>query len=89
MLNKFIEGCLQKYHPPLIIGKRLRIYYMTQVTTNPPKFVLFVNNPTLMTESYKKYLINNFREAYGFSGCPITLELRGKAPPAPTEPRLL
>ncbi len=89
MLNKFIEGCLQKYHPPLIIGKRLRIYYMTQVEVNPPKFVLFVNNPTLMTESYKKYLINHFREDYGFSGCPLTLELRGKKPPAASEPRLL
>lgn len=89
MLNKFIEGCLQKYHPPLIIGKRLRIYYMTQVETNPPKFVLFVNNPTLMTETYKKYLLNNFREVYRFSGCPLVLELRGKAPPAPAEPRLL
>lgn len=88
-LNKFIERCLQKYHPPLIIGKRLRIYYMTQVETNPPKFVLFVNNPTLMTETYKKYLLNNFREVYGFSGCPLILELRGKEPPAPAEPRLL
>lgn len=88
-LNKFIEACLQKYHPPLIIGKRLRIYYMTQVEVNPPKFVLFVNNPTLMTETYKKYLINNFRETYGFSGCPLTLELRGKEPPAASEPRLL
>ena len=88
-LNKFIEGCLQKYHPPLIIGKRLRIYYMTQVEVNPPKFVLFVNNPTLMTESYKRYLINSFREIYGFSGCPLVLELRGKEPPAQSEPRLL
>lgn len=88
-LNKFVEGCLQKYHPPLIIGKRLRIYYMTQVTTNPPKFVLFVNNPTLMTETYQKYLINHFRKEYGFQGCPLELELRGKAPPAASEPRLL
>lgn len=78
-LNKFIEGCLQKYHPPLMIGKRLRIYYMTQVEVNPPKFVLFVNNPTLMTETYKKYLLNSFRSVYQFSGCPLVLELRGKA----------
>jgi GTP-binding protein len=88
-LNKFIEKCLQKYHPPLITGKRLRIYYMTQVETNPPKFVLFVNNPTLMTETYKKYLLNNFRETFGFSGCPLILELRGKEAPAASEPRLL
>lgn len=89
MLNKFIEGCLHKYHPPLMTGKRLRIYYMTQVETNPPKFVLFVNKPSLMTESYKKYLVNHFREIYGFSGCPLVLELRGKAPPPAEEPRLL
>ncbi|MDE3045261.1 MAG: ribosome biogenesis GTPase Der [Verrucomicrobiota bacterium] len=81
-LNKFIEGCLQKYHPPLIIGKRLRIYYMVQVQTAPPKFVVFVNNPTLMTDTYKKYLINQFRKTYKFSGCPILFELRGKAPQA-------
>jgi GTP-binding protein len=90
-LNKFIEGCLQKYHPPYIIGKRLRIYYMTQVQSAPPKFVVFVNNPTLMAESYRKYLINQFRKTYGFSGCPILFELRGKTrqpvtleAPAPT-----
>lgn len=77
-LNKFIEGCLQKYHPPFIIGKRLRIYYMAQVQSAPPKFVVFVNNPTLMAESYRKYLVNQFRETYGFSGCPIFFELRGK-----------
>jgi len=87
-LNKFIEGCLHKYHPPLMTGKRLRIYYMTQVETDPPKFVLFVNNPILMTENYRKYLINNFREVYGFSGCPLTLELRGKSA-ATAETRLL
>jgi GTP-binding protein len=80
-LNKFIEGCLQKYHPPLLIGKRLRIYYMTQVQTAPPKFVVFVNNPTLMTETYRRYLVNQFREAYEFSGCPIEFELRGKHKP--------
>jgi len=77
-LNKFIEACLQKYHPPYIIGKRLRIYYMTQIQAAPSKFVVFVNNPTLMADSYRKYLINQFREAYGFTGCPIFFELRGK-----------
>ncbi len=80
-LNKFIEACLQKYHPPLMTGKRLRIYYMTQVQTAPPKFVVFLNNPTLMTDTYKKYLINQFRKTYQFSGCPIEFELRGKERP--------
>ena len=51
---------------------------MTQVQSAPPKFVVFVNNPILMVESYRKYLVNRFREAYQFSGCPIEFELRGK-----------
>lgn len=77
-LNKFIESSLQKNHPPMIMGKRLRIYYMAQVGIQPPKFVLFVNNPTLMTDSYKKYLYNQFRETYQFIGLPLTLHLKGK-----------
>lgn len=80
-LNKFVESCLQKYHPPLITGKRLRIYYLTQVESNPPRFVLFVNKPDLLTDTYKKYLINQLREAFPFSGCPILFDLRGKEGP--------
>ncbi len=85
-LNKFIEGCLQKYHPPLLKGRRLRIYYMTQVEINPPKFVVFVNKPTLMVEPYRKYLVNQFRDVFGYSGCPLVLELRGKEKPVEGEP---
>jgi len=78
-LNKFIEACLQKYHPPLITGKRLRIYYLTQVETNPPKFVLFVNKPNLLTDTYKKYLINRMRTVFPFSGTPLLFELRARS----------
>jgi GTP-binding protein len=77
-LNQFIEKCLQKYHPPVVVGKRLRIYYLTQVETHPPKFVLFVNQPHLMVETYRKYLVNSLREAFPFPGCPLIFELRGK-----------
>lgn len=77
-LNKFIEDAMQKNHPPMIMGKRLRIYYMAQVDVEPPKFVLFVNYPNLMSETYKKYLYNQFREIYGFSGMPLSLYLKGK-----------
>lgn len=77
-LNKFISLALQKNHPPMIGGKRLRIYYMAQVDINPPKFVLFVNYPNLMIDSYKKYLYNQFREAYSFAGVPIRIFLKGK-----------
>lgn len=77
-LNKFVSGCLQKNHPPMLQGKRLRIYYMAQVGIKPPKFVLFVNHPSLMVESYKKYLYNQFRETYSFLGMPLRIFLKGK-----------
>ncbi len=77
-LNKFIEDCLHKNHPPMLNGKRLRIYYMTQVQTEPPRFILFVNSPTLMIDSYKKYLYNQFRDKFGFLGVPILMNLKGK-----------
>ncbi|MGL4540076.1 MAG: ribosome biogenesis GTPase Der [Candidatus Rhabdochlamydia sp.] len=77
-LNKFIEQVIQKYHPPMIDGKRLRIYYMAQIGVQPPRFVLFVNKPELMLDSYKKYLINQFRMQYGFLGSPIEFILRGR-----------
>lgn len=77
-LNKFVALALQKNHPPMIMGKRLRIYYMAQVDIQPPKFILFVNYPNLMIESYKKYLTNQFRETYAFTGVPIRIFLKGK-----------
>lgn len=86
VLNKFVEGCLQKYHPPMIMGKRLRIYYLTQAESNPPKFVLFVNRPNLMTGAYKKFLINRLREEFPFTGCPLLFELRGKKGPLTEAP---
>lgn len=77
-LNKFIGDCLQKNHPPMLQGKRLRIYYMAQVDIKPPKFVLFVNHPSLMMDSYKKYLYNKFRDTYSFLGMPLRIFLKGK-----------
>lgn len=77
-LNSFIEAALQRNHPPMIQGKRLRIYYMTQIGIEPPEFILFVNYPNLMLETYQKYLYNQFREKFGFSGVPIVLRLKGK-----------
>jgi GTPase len=77
-LNTFIEKSLQKYHPPMVQGRRLRIYYMAQVNTSPPHFVMFVNHPELMVDSYQKYLVNQFRETYRFTGAPLHFSLRGK-----------
>lgn len=75
-LNKFIGRAMQRVHPPMIKGKRLRIYYLAQVGIEPPTFVLFVNYPHLMLESYQKYLINQFREAFPFQGVPLVFRLK-------------
>lgn len=77
-LNKFVEKAMQKNHPPMLQGKRLRIYYMTQVSIHPPTFILFVNNSRLMGDTYKKYLTNQFREVFGFLGVPLLMHLKNK-----------
>ena len=77
-LNRFLEKSLERCHPPMIGGKRLRIYYMAQVVSHPPRFVLFVNHPRLMEGSYKKYLTRQFRSFYHFTGVPLHFTLRGK-----------
>lgn len=84
-LNKFIMLSMQTYHPPMIQGKRLRIYYMAQVEISPPTFILFVNYPNLMLDTYKKYLMNKFRETYGFAGMPLVFRLKGKHRPKENE----
>lgn len=77
-LNKFLEKAIQRTAPPMIGGKRLRIYYMAQIDINPPKFVLFVNKPELFTDTYKRYLMNQFREQWEFTGVPLNFYVRGK-----------
>ena len=78
ILNKFIEKCIQKYHPPMILGKRLKIYYLTQIKNNPPKFLFFVNYPNILTPTYKKYLMNSFRDNFDFEGTPIIFNVKKK-----------
>ena len=77
-LNKFVERAIQLYHPPMIQGKRLRVYYMAQVDVQPPTFVLFVNYPKLMLDTYKQYLIGKFREMYKFTGNPLVFMLKAR-----------
>jgi GTPase len=75
-LNKFLVAAMQRNHPPMLQGKRLRIYYMTQVGTAPPRFLLFVNYPKLMSPTYQRYLMNQFRETFPFTGNPLTFQLK-------------
>lgn len=77
-LNKFVGMALQLNHPPMLQGKRLRIYYMAQIGIQPPKFILFVNYANLMTATYKKYLYNQFRKEYKFTGVPLIIFVRDK-----------
>lgn len=77
-LNRFFESALSRNAPAMIQGKRLRIYYATQVSSSPPTFTLFVNYPKLLMHSYKRYLTHQLREAFDFSGSPIRIFLKGK-----------
>ncbi|MCH9614308.1 MAG: GTPase Der [Chlamydiia bacterium] len=82
-LNSAIEKIMQKYHPPMIRGKRLRLYYTTQVKAHPPIFVSFANYPDLMTGSYKRYLTNELRKVFPFTGVPLVHQIRQKARSTP------
>ena len=62
--------------PPSDKGKRLKLLYMTQVAVKPPTFVLFVNKKELMHFSYQRYIENQIRETFGFSGTPIRIYIR-------------
>ena len=77
-LNSFMERAVQANTPPIIGTKRLRIYYLTQVSTAPPTFIMFVNYPELMPYSYKRYLHSQFKEAFNFLGIPLTFHLKAK-----------
>ncbi len=76
LLNKVINEAYALNPPTSFKGKRLKIYYMTQAAVQPPTFVLFVNNEELLKDSYKRYLENKLREAFGFFGTPIRISVR-------------
>ncbi len=76
LLNKVINEAYALNPPTSFKGKRLKIYYVTQAKTQPPTFILFVNNEELLKDSYKRYLENKLREAFGFFGTPIRISVR-------------
>ena len=77
-LNGFLRRVLERHPPPAHKGQRLRFLYVTQPAVDPPTFVFFVNNPELVHFSYQRYLENQLREAFGFSGTPIRLHFRAR-----------
>ena len=78
MLNDVLADATMKVQPPSDKGKRLKIYYMTQVDVAPPTFVLFCNDAELFHFSYQRYIENCLRQTFGFVGTPIRLVIKMK-----------
>ena len=76
ILNKILLEAMAMNPPTTKRGKKLRVYYATQVRTAPPTFILFVNDENLVQDSYKRYLENKMRESFGFFGTPIRMSFR-------------
>lgn len=76
LLNEIIRDAVVMNPPPTDKGRRLKIFYVAQVTTRPPKFLIYVNDADLMHFSYLRYLENQIRKNFDFTGVPLTLEVR-------------
>ncbi len=76
VLNQVLNEAIAIVQPPTDKGKRLRIYYMTQASTKPPTFVVFVNDKKLFHFSYERYLVNQLRKEFGLEGTPVRMIVR-------------
>jgi len=83
-LNRFFRDTFEQHPPPSKSGKRFKLLYATQVLPaivrpfSPPEFLLFVNDPDLITDAYREYLFNQFRARWPFPGVPIRLRMKGR-----------
>ena len=77
-LNQWLQEIFQNNPPPLAGSRTVKLYYISQVATAPPTFVLFTNEPRGITEPYLRYLMRQLRERYGFAGTPLRILLRGR-----------
>ena len=78
-LNQVLNEAIAVVQPPTDKGKRLRIFYMTQASTKPPTFVVFVNDKDLFHFSYERYLVNQIRKEFGLVGTPVRMIVREKS----------
>ena len=76
VLNEIMAAAVALQQPPSDKGKRLKLYYITQVAVKPPTFVIFVNDKELMHFSYTRYIENKIREAFLFKGTPLRFIIR-------------
>jgi GTP-binding protein len=75
-LNQWLQETVRSNPPPLAGSRSVKLYYVSQVETAPPTFVLFTNDPPGVTEAYQRYLMRQLRERYGFAGTPLRILLR-------------
>ncbi len=78
VLNDILQDAILNFEPPAKNGKKPKILYATEVSTNPPKFVFFCKDPELINFSYERYLENRLREKVDFSGTPIQIVFKGR-----------
>ena len=78
MLNQVLGDAQARVQPPTDKGKRLKIYYMTQIGVKPPHFVIFCNDAKLFHFSYQRYLENQIRATFGLTGTPVRITIRQK-----------
>jgi GTP-binding protein len=77
-VNRFFEEVLEHHPPPSMNNRSVRIYYATQVSSAPPSFVIATNEPERVHFSYRRYVVNQLRERFGFQGTPVRVFYRGK-----------
>jgi len=78
-LNRIVKAALDAHAPPSTSGKRLKIFYASQVRSDPPTFLFHVNDPKLMHFTYERFLENRIREQYGYLGTPMRLSFRKRS----------
>jgi len=77
-VNRVLEGLLQRQQPPQPVGEPVRLFYASQIGTAPPRFAIVANRPESIPESYARYLVHGFREAWAFTGAPLNVKFRRK-----------
>jgi GTP-binding protein len=77
-VNRVLESLVSRQQPPQPVGESVRLFYASQIGTAPPRFAIVANRPDAIPESYARYLVNGFREAWAFTGAPVNVKFRRK-----------
>jgi GTP-binding protein len=77
-VNRVLERLVSRQQPPQPVGESVRLLYASQIGTGPPRFAIVANRPDAIPDSYTRYLVNGFREAWAFTGAPLTVKFRRK-----------